>query len=74
MEVTADDVKARWGAQLQRARRDEAKLTQLQLAVQLGWDPQTVSRIERGTGSLEAFLSAANALGVVLFGVPEVGE
>jgi transcriptional regulator with XRE-family HTH domain len=66
MEVTADDIKARWGEQLQRARRDEAHLTQLQLAVRLGWDPQTVSRIERGMGSLDAFVTAANALGVEL--------
>lgn len=64
-EMTAESVKARWGAQLAAAREERGE-TQMQLAVRLGCDTSTVSRTERGRGDLERFLTQASALGVVL--------
>ena len=67
MEATAEDVKARWGKRLQ-AKREEAGETQVQLAARLGYFPQTISRVERGQGSLDSFLIVAKALDVELLG------
>lgn len=71
--MTAESVKARWGALLQQARQDAGE-TQMQLAVRMGCDVSTISRAERGRGDLERFVDLAEALDVVLFGLPEVGE
>ena len=71
MEATAEDVKARWGKVLQHKREANGE-TQLQLAIRLGRDPQTISRLERGQGALDTYLEAAAALGIELLG--EAGE
>lgn len=71
MRTTAEDIKSRWGTALQR-KREATGETQVQFAARLGRDPQTVSRLERGQGSLESYVAAAQLLDVELVG--EVGE
>ncbi len=71
MEVTAEQIRSTWAEALKQARHRTGK-TQLQFALHLGWDPQRVSRMERGIGSMETFAIAAADLGVEL--IAEVGE
>lgn len=70
MEATAEQIRARWGDAIRAARvgdpGSDSYLTQRQLAEQLQWDPQRVSRMERGIGSMETFAEAAAHLGVEL--------
>lgn len=70
MEPTADDIKTRWGRRI-AAKRDASGETQVQLADRVGLFPQTISRIERGQGAMDTFVSVANALGLDLV---EAGE
>lgn len=67
MEATAEDLKSRWGRALQ-SKRGATGETQVDFARRLGCDPQTVSRLERGQGSLESYVAAAQLLGVELVG------
>lgn len=71
MEATAEDIKSRWGQALQR-KREATGETQVQLAARLHRDPQTISRLERGQGSLQTYVAAAKLLDVELVG--ELGE
>lgn len=66
-ELTAESVKARWGALLQAAREKRGE-TQMHLAVRMACDISTISRTERGRGDLERFLAMAQALDVELPG------
>lgn len=65
MEATAEDVKSRWGRLLQQKREENGE-TQVQFAARLRRDPQTISRLERGSGSMDSFLAAGAALGIDL--------
>ncbi len=70
MEVTAEDIKSRWGRALQR-KREATGETQVQFAARLRRDPQTISRLERGQGSMESYIAAAQLLGVELIGMQD---
>lgn len=67
MEATAEGIKEHWGRTLQ-AKREERGETQVQLAARLDLFPTTISRAERGQGSMETFVAMANALAVDLVG------
>lgn len=65
--TTAEDIKRAWGETLAAARRDAGR-TQMELSQALGLDQTTVSKAERGVGSLETFVTMAAELGVNILG------
>ena len=60
-----DEVRRTWGRRVAAARRD-AKLSQFQLAVNIGVSPSAISAIEQGTrgGRDDLRMAIARALGV----------
>lgn len=64
---TAYDVRKRWGDEL-RLERCRQRLNQSDIAQRAGVAGPTVSKVENGRGSLDAFLKVAKALKVELLG------
>jgi len=65
--TTAADIRKEWAAAI-ATKREADRRTQADVAAAAGVDQKTISNVERGIGSLDAFASIANELGVALLG------
>jgi len=63
--TTAADIRQVWAAAIS-AKRGADRRTQVDLAAAAGVDQKTISNLERGIGSLEAFAKVAAELGIEL--------
>jgi transcriptional regulator with XRE-family HTH domain len=64
-QTTAARQRREWGSRIRDARQ-QAGLTQAELADLAGVDQASISRTEAGTGSFDTYIRAAKQLGLVL--------
>lgn len=71
MRTKTTGTRERWGREIADARQGKG-ITQLDLAIRTGRNPQTISRLERGDGlALDTYLLVAADLGLTLTGGAE---